>query len=299
MVVGDSPKVTGARVLPEWEATRMVTEHACLLAGGNLDPAQAQLGFRQHNHSWAAWPRVTELANSPALPRFAVFDMDSTLLVRETFDDIARSLGLSEQFSTITEQAMRGEIDFVAALHDRLALLEDFDTTDFALPVTFSPGATTLIPTLLAHGVEVIIATGGFRAVAVPVARLLGIMRVVGNVWQAKAGKMTGKLLGEMVTGETKREVFLAALKDNAKGFGLAVGDGSNDVEMLEAARETGGLGVCYYGSVELPARPFVESHANAWLNGGDMRDILQMLGIARSRWKTIDLQATSIQLDG
>ncbi|MCH9780161.1 MAG: HAD-IB family phosphatase [Alphaproteobacteria bacterium] len=265
--------------------------------------SNAQISLKQAGIDWACTTFGTQdlwKEEHTSFPPFAIFDMDSTLLLDETLDAIADQFHLLGRFHEITESAMQGKIDFTDSLHDRLILMEGIKLSDIAIRIRFATGAGTLIKTLQKAGVDVWIASGGFRAVAEQVAAKLGIKSVAASDWGVRSGQLTGRLRGDMVTGATKGDLFSELLerhrrappsKEHGANMGLAVGDGGNDVEMLGAAAQNNGLGVCFYHDLSLPARPVVEASANGWLNGGDLRHVLYMLGIPQSAWVETPMQ--------
>lgn len=211
-------------------------------------------------------------------PVLLVADMDSTLVDCECLDELAAYAGLKAEVAAITERAMRGELDFAASLEARVALLAGLPeaTIDACLAerVRPMPGAATLIATLRAHGIRTVMVTGGFEQFARPVARLLGIDRVVANRLEIDAGQLTGRVLPNIVGAETKREVLLTeAMPLGGAARAAAVGDGANDVPMLAAA----GLGVAYR------AKPAAAAAAHARVR--HLTALLPAFGIARERW--------------
>ncbi|MCA0904484.1 phosphoserine phosphatase SerB [Qipengyuania aquimaris] len=214
------------------------------------------------------------------VPRLFVSDMDSTMIGQECIDELADYAGIKQHVAEITERAMRGELDFEAALRERVALLEGLDETAIqqCLDERIRPvaGARTLVQTLKSHGCRPVLVTGGFHHFADPVAETLGFDRVVGNRLAVAGGKLTGKLAGPVSDASTK----LATLEEERDQLGdgarvLATGDGANDIPMIIAAD----YGVAYR------AKPKARDAASGRIASEDLTVLLSLLGIARSNW--------------
>jgi phosphoserine phosphatase len=213
-----------------------------------------------------------------AIPQVFVSDMDSTMIGQECIDELADYAGIKSQIAEITERAMQGELDFVAALRERVALLEGLgeDAIHDCLSerITPEPGARTLVATLSAAGARTVLVTGGFHHFADPVATMLGFHRVVGNRLEVVGGKLTGGLIGPI----TDSAVKAAVLREEASGecVSLATGDGANDIPMIAAAT----YGFAYR------AKPKARAAANGRIDRGDLTAILSLLGIPRKDWR-------------
>ncbi len=209
------------------------------------------------------------------IPRLFVSDMDSTMIGQECIDELADYAGMKPQVAAITERAMRGELDFPAAVRERVRLLEGLDESaiehclaDRIFPVD---GAATLVATLKAHGCRTVLVTGGFHHFADPVAARIGFERVVGNRLAVADGKLTGALAGALSDAATKK----ATLREESANLGegartLAMGDGANDIPMLDAAD----YGIAYR------AKPRARAAADGWIERGDLTAVLSLLGI-------------------
>lgn len=212
-----------------------------------------------------------------AVPQVFVSDMDSTMIGQECIDELADYAGIKPQIAEITERAMQGELDFVAALRERVALLEGLDEEAIYAcldeRIAPEPGARTLVATLTAFGARTVLVTGGFHHFADPVATTLGFDRVVGNRLEVVGGKLTGGLVGDI----TDSAVKAAVLREEASGgrISLATGDGANDIPMLEAAT----YGFAYR------AKPKARAAANGRVDRGDLTAVLSLLGIPRKDW--------------
>ena len=214
------------------------------------------------------------------VPRLFVSDMDSTMIGQECIDELADYAGIKDRVAEITERAMRGELDFEAALRERVGLLQGLaeDAIDRCLAERIRPvpGARSLVQTLKAHGCRTVLVTGGFHHFADPVADMLGFERVVGNRLAVADGVLTGALAGPVSDASTK----LATLEEERAALGegarvLASGDGANDIPMIAAAD----YGVAYR------AKPKARAAANGRIESEDLTSILQLLGIEKSAW--------------
>lgn len=214
------------------------------------------------------------------VPRLFVSDMDSTMIGQECIDELADYAGIKAQIAEITERAMQGELDFEAALRERVGLLAGLDEGAIAQclaeRITATPGARTLVATLAALGTRTVLVTGGFHHFADPVAEMLGFHRVVGNRLAVEDGKLTGGLVGPITDSAVKAAVLreeLAALGEGAHS--LATGDGANDIPMIEAAT----YGFAYR------AKPKARAAANGRVDSDDLTAVLTLLGVPRGDW--------------
>jgi phosphoserine phosphatase len=214
------------------------------------------------------------------VPELFVSDMDSTMIGQECIDELADFAGLKDQVAAITERAMQGELDFEAALRERVRLLGGLPQSaiDQCLAERIFPmeGARALVATLKHRGCKTVLVTGGFHQFADPVAETLGFERVVANRLAIEQGVLTGGLVGGITDSGVKRTVMIEeAAKLGAKVVTLATGDGANDIPMLEAAT----YGIAYRG------KPKAREAANGSIERGDLRSILKLLGIPESDW--------------
>ncbi len=214
-----------------------------------------------------------------------VADMDSTMITIECIDELADYAGIKPQIAEVTERAMRGELDFESALRSRVALLEGLPEAVIAQclaeRVVIMPGAKELVRTIRAHGGHAVLVSGGFTRFADPVAEEIGFDRAIANVLGIKDGMLTGAVEGEIVGAATKKHVLeqTRVAKGLALEDSLAVGDGANDIPMIEAA----GLGVAYH------AKPKTAAAAPARIDHGDLTAILYAMGYPRAAWATVD----------
>ena len=216
-----------------------------------------------------------------------VIDVDSTLIQNEVIDLIAEHAGVGEQVAQITEQAMAGELDFVAALRARVALLKGLPVSvldEVRTRLKLTPGARTLCRTLNTLGYRVCLVSGGFAEVIMPLADELGIDDVRANHLGVRDGYLTGEVVGVIVDRQGKK----AALEEFAAKYEIpmrrtiAIGDGANDVSMLEAA----GLGVSFNGKAA------AREAADAALSVPYLDSVLYLLGITREDIEGADARA-------
>ncbi|TPG12645.1 phosphoserine phosphatase SerB [Sphingomonas oligophenolica] len=210
-----------------------------------------------------------------------IADMDSTMITVECIDELADYAGIKPQITAITAAAMRGELDFEAALDARVALLAGLDEAVIerclAERVTIMPGAKALVGTMRANGGYAALVSGGFTRFADPVAADIGFDRAIANRLLVEGGTLTGMVAKPIVGADAKLATFRAAMA--ARGIDssatLAVGDGANDLKMIAAA----GLGVAYH------AKPIVAAAAGARIDHGDLSVLLYAQGYARREW--------------
>jgi phosphoserine phosphatase len=211
--------------------------------------------------------------------RLLVADMDSTLIGQEGVDELAAVAGVGDRVAAITERAMRGEIAFEPALRERVALLAGLPESVIAEVlrdrITLSPGARTLARTMRARGAYVAIVSGGFRQFTRAVCTRIGADEDRANILAVRNGQLTGEVIGPILGHDAKLGALkeIAAAKRLALSETLAVGDGANDLAMLQAA----GLGVAYR------AKPKVAAGADARIDHADLTALLYAQGIPRA----------------
>jgi phosphoserine phosphatase len=213
--------------------------------------------------------------------RLLVADMESTIIEQEMLDELAARVGLHAEISTITERAMRGELDFAAALAARVKLLAGLEAgvlDEVWDGVTLMPGAATLVATMKAHGATCTLVSGGFTLFTERLAGRLGFDAHQANVLEIADRRLTGRVVPPILGRAAKLAALerLAAERGLDLGLTLAVGDGANDLDMIRAA----GLGVAFR------AKPKVEAEARARLGGavakhGDLAALLYLQGYA------------------
>ncbi|MBA2936510.1 phosphoserine phosphatase SerB [Sphingomonas sp. CGMCC 1.13654] len=215
--------------------------------------------------------------------KLLVADMDSTMITVECIDELADYAGIKDRIAAVTEAAMRGELDFAEALDARVALLKDLEASAIdrcrAERVRLMPGAKALIRTMKAHGARTVLVSGGFTVFAEPVAAEIGFDVAIANRLGIAGDRLDGLVAKPIVDAATKRITIEA--ERMALGLEvsetLAVGDGANDIPMIQAA----GLGVAYH------AKPKTAAAAGARVDHGDLTALLWAQGYKRSEWVT------------
>ncbi len=209
-------------------------------------------------------------------------DMDSTMVGQECIDELADLAGVKAQVASITERAMRGEIEFAGALRERVGLLKGLATAAIAevikCRIRLNSGASTLVATMRSHGAYTCLVTGGFTVFSEPVAGLIGFHETHANRLRVDAQQ---RLTGEVEEPIFARESKLATLINLRERLHLradqtlAVGDGANDIPMLQEA----GLGIAYH------AKPKVAGAIAARIDHGDLTAVLYAQGYSRKEF--------------
>ncbi|MGV9482524.1 phosphoserine phosphatase SerB, partial [Gordonia aichiensis] len=216
--------------------------------------------------------------------RLVVFDVDSTLIQGEVIEMLAAHAGREAEVAAVTEAAMRGELDFAESLRERVAALEGLDARvldDVAASLQLTPGARTTIRTLHRMGYRCGVVSGGFRQVIDGLAHDLELDFVRANTLEVVDGKLTGRVIGEIIDRPGKAR----ALRAFADQVGvpmeqtIAVGDGANDIDMLSVA----GLGIAFN------AKPALREVADAALSHPFLDAVLFILGVTRDEIEAAD----------
>ena len=244
---------------PGFDESELATELIAALAGDEIDVVVQPAANRRK--------------------RLLLADMDSTIIGQECIDELAGFAGLKEHVAAITERAMRGEIAFEPALRERVALLKGLPLMvieeTIATRITLTPGAETLVRTMRANGAWCALVSGGFTAFTARIAEKVGFDENRANVLLADGDTLAGAV-AEPILG---REAKLAALRELraarrlAHWQTLAVGDGANDLAMLDDA----GLGVAFH------AKPAVAAAAHARIDHADLTALLYLQGYQRN----------------
>ena len=202
-----------------------------------------------------------------------VIDVDSTLIMEEGIDLLGEEAGVGAQVAAITERAMRGELDFEAALRERVALLKGLPEdifTRIAEKIHFTPGAEDLVKELHKRGYKVGLVSGGFHEIVDRLAEQLGIDYVKANRLEIQQGFLTGQVLGEIVTKDTKLSMLKAWAVENKLDLNqtIAMGDGANDLPMIQAA----GIGIAFM------AKPIVREQAPYQIQERNLYRVIDLL---------------------
>jgi phosphoserine phosphatase len=215
--------------------------------------------------------------------RVLLADMDSTMIEQECIDELGAVAGLGEKISSITARAMRGEVDFEGALKERVSLLKGLDEAIIAKllreRISYMPGGRVLLATMKAHGAYCALVSGGFTAFTEHVAKALGFDENRANTLLFSGGKLTGEVALPILGKDAKVQSLhrVAAARGVTAADVLAVGDGANDIPMLQAA----GMGVA------LHAKPKVQELAQFVINHGDLTALLYLQGYTRGEFVT------------
>lgn len=206
--------------------------------------------------------------------KLLVADMESTIIVNEMVDELAALVGVGEQVADITHRAMNGEIRFQAALRERVALLgglEESALRETCERIVFMPGAKALVATMRAHGARCALVSGGFRVYTGYVAPRIGFDWHYANDLQIRDGVVAGTVAEPILGREAKREALVSLCRELKLDLSqsIAVGDGANDIEMVQAA----GVGVAFRAKAALKAvAPVAIDH-------GDLTALLYLQG--------------------
>ncbi len=203
-----------------------------------------------------------------------IADMDATIVIGETLDELAAQAGLKDRISEITARAMRGEIDFEGALRERVGMLKGLPVSalqETLESISLMPGARTLVQTMRAHGAYTVLVSGGFRFFTSRIAAAVGFHQDQANDLLIENEQLTGKVAEPILGREAKLEALrrFAAETGTPLSGTMATGDGANDLAMIRAA----GLGVAFH------AKPVVEAEAPAAIRHGDLTALLYMQG--------------------
>jgi phosphoserine phosphatase len=247
-----------------------IAEHAYYLANQNI-PIEAVQQFCTQKKIDCSYVEDKQLLKNYGL---CVMDMDSTLISIECIDEIADMVGIKPQIAAITERAMQGELDFAQSLRERVALLKGLQESDLMRVLNerlkLNPGAVEWIATCKANNISTLLVSGGFTFFAERVKEMLNLDYAVSNTLEIIDGKLTGKLLGNIVDAQTKADELIK-LRDKlglSSVQTIAIGDGANDLKMMSAA----GIGIAYH------AKSIVQAQATYALNHVGLDGVANLL---------------------
>lgn len=281
------------------------------LASGQLSKAQDYLrdaGLKIIKNDWIEKGRVADIYFSGAISdaksalrpmadeidfavqdethrakKLLISDMDSTMISVECIDELADYAGIKDQIAAVTEAAMQGELDFEEALRARVALLGGLSRhhiqTCLDERVKMTKGAKILVQTMAARGAKCVLVSGGFNQFAKSVAQNLGFDAYHANELEITDDILTGNVLGQIVDAQRKQDILQALIAENGwiAAHTMAVGDGANDIPMIEAS----GLGAAFR------AKAAAEQAADMMIRQGDLTTLLSVQGIGREDWIT------------
>jgi phosphoserine phosphatase len=265
LIAGPGAENALRAVVAGWE-TDWLAPGACDITGIDETTVRAAIGGRPID--------VIAQPVKGRRKKLLVADLESTIIENEMLEELADFLGLRAPVAEITRRAMNGEIDFVGALNERVALLRGLPESvldEAATRIRVMPGARELIATLRRDGVTTALVSGGFTVFAERVASELGFDRVVANRLDIAAGKLAGTVSPPIVTAATKLDTLRSLTAEFEIGLDttMAVGDGANDLPMLQAA----GLGVAFR------AKPAVATAARWRVDHADLTALLYAQG--------------------
>lgn len=237
---------------------REIAPHAFRMLGAMKNEGVAPLcEARRIDHAWV--PEGRRFADLKLL----AMDMDSTLITIECIDELGDLAGRKDEIAAITEQAMRGEIEYRESLRRRVAALaglpEDSLGRIYEERLRLTPGAEALIAACKKHGLKLLLVSGGFTFFTERLKKRLGLDYTISNVLEVEGGKLSGALVGDIVDAEAKAAKFRSVLRElNApKDQSVAMGDGANDLKMMAEA----GFSIAFH------AKPVVRAQASCALN--------------------------------
>jgi phosphoserine phosphatase len=253
-----------------------VGDAADIVFEGSLVSARAELALMDHG----SLDTIVQ-PQGDRTKKLIIADMDSTMITVECIDELADYAGLKPEIAAITERAMRGDLDFRAALIERVGLLAGMPEATLVEcrmeRVKLTRGARTLVQTMKAHGAHSVLVSGGFMPFAGPVGEAIGFDKVLANELEIHDGKLTGKVIEPIVDSAAKLETLKAEAAKHVLPLAdtLAVGDGANDIPMITSA----GLGVGYY------PHPAAGEAAAAVVRYHDLTALLWAQGYPRRSW--------------
>lgn len=219
-----------------------------------------------------------------------VMDVDSTVIQDEVIDLLAEEAGQADAVAAVTERAMAGDLDFSESLHERVSLLAGLPESalaDVRDRIQLTPGARTLCRTLNRLGYRIALVSGGFTQVIAPVAQQLGVAELRANTLEIDNGVLTGRVVGDIVDRPGKRKALeeLAVRFSIPRSRTIAIGDGANDIDMLEAA----GMGIAFN------AKPLARAAADTSVSVPFLDTVLFLMGITREEVELADASDSNL----
>jgi phosphoserine phosphatase len=205
--------------------------------------------------------------------KLVAMDMDSTLITIECIDELGDLAGKKAEIAAITQQAMRGELDFAGALRQRVAALAGLHEASlkrvYEERLKLTPGAETLLQACKQHRVKVLLVSGGFTFFTERLKARLGLDYTISNTLEIDNGRLTGRVLGDIVGAEAKAAKFRSVLEElkAEKRYSVAIGDGANDLQMMAEA----GLSVAFH------AKPVVRAQADVAINWSGLDAVVNL----------------------
>ncbi|HEY6794984.1 MAG TPA: phosphoserine phosphatase SerB [Kineosporiaceae bacterium] len=282
ILAGQGANIDRVRRLSRWPVTTVEFD----VSGGHPELLRRELALAASRHGVDIAVSPSGLARRGR--RLVVMDVDSTLIQDEVIELLADRAGRGAEVATATERAMRGELDFAASLHQRVACLAGLPATvltEVRDAVRLTPGARTLCRTLRRLGFTLALVSGGFIEVVAPLAATLGVHHAHANRLEAVDGVLTGRVVGEVVDRAGKAAALrrFAAAENLPLSRTVAIGDGANDLDMLADA----GLGIAFN------AKPVVRAQADAAVTVPYLDAVLYLLGIPRAEVEEADAEPT------
>jgi len=270
----DAVRAAGART----DATRWLAPDEAAELPFDGEPTRMRSAVERALEGWPVDVAVVPAGNRRK--RLLIADMDSTIIENETLDELAVEAGVGERVAQITARSMRGEIDFTGALRERVAMIEGLGLDALertAARVRVTPGAATLVRTMRHAGAFTALVSGGFRFFTGRIRAAVGFDWDEANDLEIHNARLTGRVVEPVVNRDGKRTALerLAAARRIGRADCLAVGDGANDLAMIDAA----GLGVAYH------AKPVVAAAADVRIEHADLTALLFVQGYAKAEF--------------
>ena len=259
---------------PDWLAEGL----ACDLGFDGLSADQADAAVRM-SLDGAPVDVIAQRADGRR-KKLLIADMDSTIVTSETLTDVAEAAGKADVIAAITDRVMRGELNFEDSLRERVAMLEGLSETALETAyraIEVSPGAEALVRTMAASGATTALVSGGFTYFTSRIAARLGFDINMANDFIIEGGKLTGRVTEPILGRTSKYDALVKLAAQNGLGLAdaAAVGDGANDLEMIQAA----GLGCAYRG------KPILRDAARVKLDHADLTGLLYAQGFRRDQF--------------